>query len=157
VNEQWSRWAELSEGAYLLRSNLTDCSAEELWERYIQLTDAEEAFRTIKSGLRLRPIYHQTQWRVHAHILVSFMAYAMHKVMQRWMEGCGLGRGVRMVLQEVARLKCSDVILPTVNGREIHLQCVTVPDASTRALLGRLKLVIPQRLGSPKWRELPEK
>ncbi|MFH0823037.1 MAG: IS1634 family transposase [Pseudomonadota bacterium] len=153
VNQQWSQWAALTEGAYLLRSNVTDCSAEELWKMYIQLTDAEEAFRTIKSELRLRPIYHQTERRVQAHILVSFIAYAMYKVLQKWMESCGLGRGVRTILEEIGRLKCNDVILGTVEGRDIHLQCVTLPDGALRVLLARLKLEIPQRLGAPRWRK----
>lgn len=152
--EEWSDWAALSEGAYLLRTNLNETKPEELWKRYIQLTDAEEAFRTIKSELSLRPIYHQTQERVHAHILVAFIAYAMWKTLQRWMESAGLGRSVRTVLEEFARLKCCEVVLPTNTGREILLRCVTKPDKHQEILSSRLGVRIPERLCAPKWREM---
>jgi len=151
--DEWSAWAKLSEGAYLLRTNLNGKAPEELWHTYIQLTDAEAAFRTIKTDLVLRPIYHQVEPRVHAHILVAFLAYAMWKTLQLWMERSGLGRGVRTVLQECARLKCCEVILPTNTGREIELRCVSQPDPAQRALLDRLGLEIPPRLGRPRWRE----
>lgn len=154
IRKQWSQWAGLSEGAYLLRTNLNDRGPEELWHTYIQLTDAEAAFRTIKSELNLRPIYHQVQPRVHAHILIAFLAYAMWKTLQKWMEQAGLGRGVRTILEEFARLKCCEVILPTNAGREIQLHCITRPDGYLRTLLQRLKIEIPQRLGQPKWRKL---
>jgi len=152
--DEWSAWAKLSEGAYLLRTNLNGKAPEELWHTYIQLTDAEAAFRTFKSDLVLRPIYHQVEPRVHAHILVAFLAYAMWKTLQLWMERSGLGRGVRTILQECARLKCCEVILPTNTGREIELRCVSQPDAAQRALFARLGLEIPPRLGRPRWREV---
>lgn len=152
--EEWSNWATLSEGAYLLRTNLTGRSPEELWRTYIQLTDAEAAFRTIKSELDLRPIYHQTMRRVHAHILIAFLAYAMWKTLQKWMQAAGLGRGVRTLLGEVRSIKCCEIILPTSEGREIELQCVARPDEAQRILLDRLALTIPSRLSRPKWRRL---
>ena len=154
--EEWSHWATLSEGAYLLRTNLTDRTPQDLWNTYMQLTDAEAAFRTIKSELCLRPVYHQLEHRVHAHILVAFLAYAMWKTLQKWMENSGLGRGVRTVQEELARIKCSHVILPTSSGREIQLRCITRPDEGQRILLNRLGLKIPLRLGSPKWRRMIE-
>jgi len=153
AREEWSDWAALSEGAYLLRTNLNGRTPEELWKTYIQLTDAEAAFRTIKSELSLRPIYHQTEERVHSHILVAFIAYAMWKTLQKWMESAGLGRSVRTVLKEFARLKCCEVVLPTNTGREILLRCVTKPDKYQEILLSRLRLRIPERLGAPKWRK----
>ncbi len=156
IREEWSQWARLSQGAYMLRTNLNGRTPEELWHTYIQLTDAEEAFRTMKSELNLRPIFHQIQPRVHAHILVAFVAYAMWKTLQKWMENCGLGRGVRTVLQEFARLKCCEVILPTTSGRDIRLCCVSKPDTSQRVLLKRLGIEIPSRLGDPKWRQTIE-
>lgn len=152
--EEWSHWATLSEGAYLLRTNLTDRTPQDLWKTYMQLADAEAAFRTIKSELCLRPVYHQLEHRVHAHILVAFLAYAMWKTLQKWMENSGLGRGVRTVQEELARIKCSHVILPTSSGREIQLRCITKPDEGQRILLNRLGLKIPFRLGSPKWRRM---
>jgi len=123
---------------------------------YIQLADAEAAFRTIKSELVVRPIYHQVQHRVGAHILVAFLAYVMWKTLQKWMDNSGLGRGVRTVLEEFARIKCCEVILPTHAGREIHLRCVTELDECQGVLLERLGIEIPRRLGHPKWRNLTD-
>lgn len=150
-NETWSHWATLSEGAYLLRTDLVGWEPEALWKTYIQLTDVEAAFRTVKSDLVLRPIYHQTERRVHGHILVAFLAYALWKTLQKWMEASGLGRGVRTVVAEFARIKCSEVILPTACGRELQLHCITRPDKWQRTLLERLGLEFPSRLGQPKW------
>jgi len=154
--EDWSQWATVSEGVYLLRTNLVGWEPETLWKTYIQLTDVEAAFRTIKSDLVIRPIHHQVPRRVHAHILVAFLSYAMWKTLQKWMEAAGLGRGVATVLKELARIKCSEVILPTNTGREIQLRCVTRPDKWQETLLERLRLEIPPRLGHPKWRNLTE-
>jgi hypothetical protein len=155
-HEEWSQWATLSEGVYLLRTNLVGWEPEALWKTYIQLTDVEAAFRTVKSDLVLRPIYHQTERRVHGHILVAFMAYALWKTLQKWMEAAGLGRGVGTVVGELARIKCSEVILPTSTGRELRLWCITRPDKWQQSLLERLRLNIPLRLGQPKWRNLVE-
>jgi hypothetical protein len=149
--EDWTRWAQLSEGCYLLRTNLTGRSAQELWQTYMQLMDVEAVFRTGKSDLRIRPIWHQLQHRVQGHILFSFLAYALWKALQIWMERAGLGRGVRTVLEELARLKITDVVLGTSCGRQVKLCCVTEPDAAQRALLDRLGLLIPERLGRPRW------
>lgn len=137
-----------------LRTNLNDRTPEDLWHTYIQLTDAEAAFRTFKTDLVLRPIYHQVQARVHAHILVAFLAYAMRKTLQKWMEQAGLGRGVRTVMEELARIKCCHVILPTSTGQEIELRCITQPDGYQRTLLQRLGLRLPARLGRPTWRKM---
>jgi len=153
ICQEWSNWALLSEGAYLLRTNLKGKSPDELWKTYIQLTDAEAAFRTIKTELEVRPIYHQTEKRVKAHILVAFLAYAMWKTLQKRMERSGLGRGVRTVVEEFARIKCCEVVLPTDRGREISLRCITKPDEHQEALLVRLQVAIPQRLGAPRWRK----
>ena len=110
--------------------------------------------RTMKSELCLRPVYHQLQLRVRAHILVDFLAYAMWKTLQKWMENSGLGRGVRTVQEELAKIKCCRVILPTSSGREIQLRCISRPDEAQRILLSRLGLRIPSRLGNPKWRKM---
>ena len=153
-NDAWSQWAHLSEGVYLLRTNLVGWEPEALWKTYIQLTDVEAAFRTVKSDLELRPIYHHVERRVHAHILVAFLAYALRKTLQMWMEASGLGRGVATVVGELARIKCSEVILPTTSGRELQLQCITRPDKHQQTLLRHLGLGLPSRLGQPRWRSV---
>jgi len=150
----WRQWAELSEGCYLLRTNLTDWTAETLWLTYIQLTQAEAAFRTHKSELKLRPIWHQHEEHVQAHILFSFLAYVIWKTLEQWMSRSGLGNGPRPVIEELARIKSHDVVLPTSTDREIRIRCVTTPDESQRILLSRLGLKLPSRLGEPRWQEL---
>jgi len=153
--EAWRQWAELSEGCYLLRTNLREQSPEKLWRTYMQLTDVEAVFRTGKSDLKIRPIWHQLEHRVQGHILFSFLAYALWKSLQIWMERSGLGRGVRTVMEEFARFKANDVILKTSAGREIRLCCITQPDPAQRTLLDRMGLVIPERLGRPSWVRRP--
>lgn len=147
----WREWASLSEGCYLLRTNLVDWTAEDLWKTYIQLTQAEAAFKTQKSELNLRPIRHHKEDRVQAHILFSFLAYAMWKMLELWMSRCGLGNGPRPLIEELERIKTNDVVLPTSSGREVRIRCVTQTDESQRTLLGRLGLKIPTRLGEPQW------
>lgn len=154
--EAWRQWSSLSEGCYLLRTNLTEQSPEKLWQTYMQLTDIEAVFRTGKSDLKIRPIWHQLEHRVQGHILFSFLAYALWKTLQIWMERSGLGRGVRTVIEEFARLKANDVILKTSAGREIKLCCITQPDPAQRALLDRMGLTIPERLGRPLWVRKPK-
>ena len=146
----------MSEGCYILRTNLTGKTPEELWQTYIQLTQVESAFRTEKSDLRIRPIWHHKEERVQAHILFSFLAYAMWKTLEHWAKRAGLGGGgVRTILGELRRIKASDVILPTTAGRRIRLSCVTRPDAHQRAILDRLGLSLPERLGRPSWVKNP--
>lgn len=154
--EAWRQWSSLSEGCYLLRTNLREQSPEKLWQTYMQLTDVEAVFRTGKSDLKIRPIWHQLEHRVQGHILFSFLAYALWKTLQIWMERSGLGRGVRTVIEEFARLKANDVILKTSTGREIKLCCITQPDPAQRALLDRMGLMIPERLGRPLWVRKPK-
>lgn len=88
---EWSEWARLTEGTYILRSNVTDWTAEELWRTYVQLSDAEAAFRIHKSDLRIRPVWHQKAERVRAHILVCFLAYCLWKLLEGWQKQAGLG------------------------------------------------------------------
>ena len=150
---RFAEWAELSEGCYLLRSNLTGVDAATLWKRYIQLTEAEWAFRITKDELEIRPIWHQKEKRVKAHILVCYLAYAMWKTLGGWMQAAGLGEAPRTLLYEIAKIKSGDVVLPAKchDGREktIRLRCVTEPDASQALLLHRLGLPLPQRLRHP--------
>ncbi len=150
-NNAWREWAQLSEGCYLLRTNLVGWKPEDLWKTYIQLTQAESAFRTQKTELNLRPIWHHKEDRVQAHILFSFLAYAMWKMLELWMFRCGLGNGPRPLIEEFERIKTNDVVLPTSSGREVRIRCVTQTDESQRILLGRLGLKIPTRLGEPHW------
>ena len=149
--QSWSDWTALSEGCYLLRTNLTDVDPQTLWKRYIQLTQAEWAFRITKDELVIRPIWHQKPERVRAHILVCFLAYVLWKTLAQWMHRAGLGDAPRTVLQEFAGIKSGDVVLPA-RGRarqpdkQIRLRCVTTPDAAQKVLLNRLGLTLPQRL-----------
>jgi len=147
--ESWRDWASLSEGCYLLRSNVSHWNAEELWQAYMQLTQAEAAFRIHKSDLSLRPIWHQKQERVEAHILVCFLAYVLWKTLAQWCKHSGLGDEPRKVLDELSRLQVADVVLPTRCGREIRHRCVMRPDAHQSILLDRLKLKLPDRLKMP--------
>lgn len=150
--ETWREWARLSEGCYLLRTNLVGWTPERLWTTYIQLTQVEAAFRTCKSDLSLRPIWHQLEKRVQAHILFSFLAYALWKTLEQWMARSDLGHSPRTVVEELARIKTNDVILPTSAGRAVRLRCVTSPDPLQRILLSRLGLDLPARLGEPVWK-----
>jgi len=147
----WSDWARLSEGCYLLRTNLNDTDPCKLWKHYIQLTDAEWAFRITKDELKIRPIWHQKTDRVLGHILVSFLAYVLWKTLAKWMQGAGLGDAPRTVLEEFSRIRSGDVVLPTRGtegqpGKLIRLRCVTAADDHQRVLLNRLGLTLPKRL-----------
>lgn len=143
---RWAEWAKLTEGTYVLRSNETNWSAEELWTTYIQLTEAEAAFRIHKSDLRMRPIWHQREDRVEAHILVCFLAFAMWKTLQGWQKRAGLGDSPRTVVDELAKIQSVDVVLPLEGEKEMRIRCVTKPDEDQAALLDRLGLRLPERL-----------
>jgi transposase len=145
-NAAFDDWAALSEGAYLLRSNITDWSNQQLWKAYIQLTQAEAAFRIHKDQLNLRPIWHQRAERVQAHILVCFLAFVLWKSLEMWQSRAGLGNSPRTVLEELARIQSHDVVLPTALHGQIRLRCVTQPDADQAALLDRLGIVLPKRM-----------
>jgi len=143
--DAWRDWAQLSEGCYLLRSNVTDWSPEELWKAYIQLTEAEAAFRIHKSDLRIRPIWHQKEERVRAHILVCFLAYVLWKTLQQMVQAAGLGDEPRRVLDELSKINLVDVVLPTRCGREIRRRCVTRPTDHQAILLQRMGLRLPRQ------------
>lgn len=146
INQQQQSWAEQIEGCYLLRSNITDWSADDLWSAYVQLSHAEAAFRIQKSDLKLRPIWHQKKERVQAHILVCFLAYVLWKALAQICKSKKLGDEPRKILDEIGRIQLCDVILPTKEGTEIKLRCVTKPDKHQNILLQRLGLKIPDRL-----------
>jgi transposase len=152
----WSRKApalesaKRREGCYLLRSNILDWTAEDLWKAYMQLTEAEAAFRIQKDELRLRPVWHQTAERVQAHILVCFLAYVLRKTLEGWSQRAGLGRSLPTLLEEFARIQSTDIVLPTTDGRTVRLRCVVRPDKAQTILLQHLGLELPQRLRIPK-------
>ena len=145
-NAAFDDWAALSEGAYLLRSNITDWSDQQLWKAYIQLTQAEAAFRIQKDQLNVRPIWHQREDRVQAHILVCFLAFVLWKSLEMWQQRAGLGNSPRTILEELARIQSHDIVLPTVTHRQVRLRCVTQPDPAQAALLDRLGIVLPRRM-----------
>ena len=139
-------WATLSAGCFLLRSNVSHWSDEELWSTYIQLTEAEAAFRIHKSDLSLRPIWHQKQERVLAHILVCFLAYVLWKTLAALCRQAGLGDEPRRILSELSEIRAVDVILPTRAGTEICKRCITRPSEHQTILLQRLKLSLPRKI-----------
>ena len=145
-NAAFDDWAALSEGAYLLRSNITDWSDQQLWKAYIQLTQAEAAFRIQKDQLRVRPVWHQREDRVQAHILVCFLAFVLWKSLEMWQQRAGLGNSPRTILEELARIQSHDVVLPTATHGQIRLRCVTQPDDAQAALLDRLGIILPKRM-----------
>jgi transposase len=149
---EWDDWSRHSEGCYVLRTNLRDWSFEALWRTYIQLSEAEAAFRIHKSELSIRPIWHQREDRVLAHILVCFLAYVLWKTLEQWQSRAGLGNSPRTLLQELAAITSTDVILPTAAspGHELRLRCVVRPDRAQAVLLERLGLRLPERLRMPR-------
>jgi transposase len=151
VHPEWDAWAWHSEGTYILRTNVRDWSAEELWRTYIQLTEAEAAFRIQKSDLSIRPIWHQKAERVQAHILVCFLAYVLWKTLEQWQRRAGLGNTPRTILEEIGRIQSTDVVLPVANEptRELRIRCVVRPDKAQAMLLDRMGLRLPERLRLP--------
>ena len=115
------------------------------------MTEAEWAFRIAKDELEIRPIWHQKEDRVRAHIPVCFLAYVLGKTLAQWMRRSGLGDAPRTVLEELAKIKSGDVVLPTLNPQGNHngtvrLRCVTEPDQAQKVLLHRLGITLPRRL-----------
>jgi len=134
----------------VLRSNVTDWDADDVWRAYMHLTDAEAAFRMHKSDLRLRPVWHQKEDRVQAHILVCFLAYVLRKTLEGWSMRARLGNSPTTLLEEFARIQSTDVVAPTTDGRTIRLRCVVRPDKAQAILLEHLGLKLPQRLQLPR-------
>jgi hypothetical protein len=140
---QQLEWARLAHGAYLLRTNHPSEDPAALWRWYIQLTQAEAAFRTGKSDLHLRPVFHQTTERVEAHILVSFLSLALWRALEQWMAAKGLGTCARQLLHELDELRSMDVVLPTREAGEIRLRVVARPEKPLVELLAHLGLDLP--------------
>ena len=144
--ESYRKWAALTDGCYILRSNITDWSSEELWRAYIQLTEAELAFRIQKNDLRIRPVWHQKEDRVLAHILICFLAYVIWKTLAQMCRAAGLGNEPRRLFDELGELRMMDVVLPTSGGIEICRRCVSRPNEHQSILLERLGLELPRQL-----------
>ena len=144
--EKWRTWAQLSEGAYVLRSNVSNWTDQELWQAYIQLTEAEAAFCIQKSDLSLRPVWHQKEDRVLAHILVCFLAYVLWKFLGQLCIKAGLGDEPRRVFEELSHLRTVDVVLATKDGREIRTRCITQPTDHQKILLQHLGWDLPKSL-----------
>jgi transposase len=160
IKEGHQKWRESREGAYLLRSNLQAASAEELWSKYMQLTEAEASFRALKSELSIRPLFHQKEPRVKAHVMVAFLGYALwvtlkHLLKRRAPIAVKPSRsGVdnaepfspMKALSLLSALQSADIVLPTTDGREIRLRRITEPTAEQKSLLQQLRLTLPDRL-----------
>jgi transposase len=138
------RQARKREGRYLLRSNITrGRSAEELWQFYIQLTEVEAAFKNLKDDLALRPIHHQLEHRIEAHIFIAFLAYCLHVTLRRRLRDLAPGLTPRAVLEKFAMMQMLDVHLPTTDERTVVLSRYTQPETDVQVLLQRLKLALP--------------
>jgi transposase len=133
------------EGRYLLRTNLVGREPAQMWEFYIQLVHVEEAFRNLKGDLALRPIHHQKQERIEAHIFVAFMAFAMHMTLRRRLRDLAPGLTPRSVLEKFAAVQMIDVLLPTTDERTIILSRHTEPDPELRVLLDQMRLTLPDQ------------
>jgi hypothetical protein len=159
IKEDRKLWHGLREGAYMLRTNLQAGSAEELWSRYMQLTEAEASFRALKSELSIRPLFHQLEPRVKAHVLVAFLGYALWVTLKHLLKRRGAivpqpsVSGVNnaqplsamKALALLSTLQSADIVLPTTDGREVRLRRITEPTAEQKALLQQLGLTLPER------------
>jgi transposase len=159
MKEDRKAWRRLREGAYMLRTNLQAGTAEELWSRYMQLTEAEASFRALKSELSIRPLFHQREPRVKAHVMVAFLGYALWVTLKHLLK-CRPGivpppltSGINnaqplsamKALALLSTLQSADIVLPTIDGREIRLRRITEPTAEQKSLLQQLGLSLPER------------
>ena len=153
-------WRELREGAYMLRTNLKADTAEQLWSQYMQLTEAEASFRALKSELSIRPLFHQKEPRVKAHVMVAFLGYALWVTLKHVLKRrpaivpepsrSGVNNAEPLsptkALVLLSTLQSADIVLPTTDGREIRLRRVTEPDAEQKSLLRQFGLTLPEHL-----------
>jgi len=160
IKEDRKNWRESREGAYLLRTNLKAATAEELWSKYMQLTEAEAAFRALKSELSIRPLFHQLEPRVKAHVMVAFLGYALWVTLKHLLKRrpaavpkesvSGVGNAKPMtpmrVIALLSTLQSADIVLPTTDGREIRLRRITESTAEQKLLLRQLGLSLPEHL-----------
>jgi len=133
------------EGRYLLRTNLTDTDPAQLWNHYLQLVQVEEAFKNLKGDLAIRPIYHQRQDRIEAHIFVAFLAYCLQVTLANQLRATAPGLTARSALEKFAAVQMIDVHIPTTDGREVTLTRYTQPERDLQLLLHQLKLQLPEQ------------
>lgn len=143
LDRQRLRQVRRREGRYLLRTNLTAGEPTQLWSFYIQLTEVEQAFKELKHDLSIRPIYHQLEHRIEAHIFVAFMAYCLQVTLKAKLRQLAGGTTPREVLDKFAAMQMVDVLLPTTEARELTLSRYTQPEAEHRMLLEQLRLQLP--------------
>jgi hypothetical protein len=157
--EKQIRRRKLREGSYMLRTNLKAETAEQLWSHYMQLTEAEAAFRALKSHLSIRPLYHQLEPRVKAHVMVAFLGYALWVTLKHLLKrrppmvpketSSGVDNAVPLspmkAIALLSSLQSADIILPTTDGRELRLRRVTEPEPDQRSLLHQLCISLPER------------
>ena len=145
VDKAKLREAQLRDGHYLLRTNLVAEDPAVLWDRYMQLVQIEAAFKCLKSDLGIRPIYHQLEHRVEAHILIAFLAFCLTATLKHRLQAHTPGLSPRAVLEKLAAIQTLDVWLPTTDGRYLVMPRYTEPEADLALLLHQLKLVLPQQ------------
>jgi transposase len=160
IKEDRRNWRESREGAYLLRTNLKAETAEQLWSKYMQLTEAEASFRALKSELSVRPLFHQLEPRVKAHVMVAFLGYALWVTLKHLLKrrpaivpkpsANGVDRTQPMspmrAIALLSTLQSADIVLPTTDGREIRLRRITEPTAEQKLLLQQLGISLPEHL-----------
>jgi len=140
-----SEKARRREGRYLLRTNLTEQDPAKLWGYYLQLVAVEEAFKNLKGDLALRPIHHQKEERIEAHIFIAFLAYCLHATLRCRLQVLAHGLTPRSVFDKFAGVQMIDVHIPTTDGRELLLERYTEPERDLKLLLGELKLALPEQ------------
>jgi len=143
-NEERHQWAMDTGGSYILRTNRAETDPKTLWNTCIQLTEVEDAFRTAKHDLGMRPIFHQKKDRTQAHILVCFLSLALWRTLQQWMKASGLGTAPRKLLEEMREIKSLDVLLPA-REKTIRLRVVATAPQALKVLLQRMKIPLPNR------------
>ncbi len=145
LNKDKLRVVRRREGSYLLRSNLIGTDPSQLWQYYIQLTEIEQAFKELKGDLAIRPIYHQTDQRIEAHIFVAFIAYCLQVTLKHRLRALAPGLTPRAALEKLAAIQMVDVQVPTTDGRLLVLPRFTQPDNDQKLLLSQLKLALPEQ------------
>lgn len=143
LNRKKLREVRRREGRYLLRTNLTETDPANLWEYYLQLVAVEEAFKTLKGDLAIRPIFHQDEKRIEAHIFIAFLAYCLHVTLGHRLKQLAPGLSTRSVLEKFAAVQMIDVFVPTTDGREINLTRYTQPEPELKLLIETLQLTLP--------------
>jgi Transposase len=143
LNRKKLRTVRRREGRYLLRTNLAGTDPAQLWQYYIQLVAVEEAFKNLKGDLAIRPVFHQDETRIEAHIFIAFLAYCLYVTLGRRLHALAPGLTARSALEKFAAVQMIDVHVPTTDGRELVLTRYTQPEPELRILIDQLKLRLP--------------